>query len=107
MVHTNDKPKCHWCGKPCKPIYRVVCLDCGHKGYQHPMSQAEKASCDGGRCPCRNVHVYFGNDGQANWNRFQKQLVGFGLQEKGLFCTQTCAVWWALKYAEKLKASQT
>jgi hypothetical protein len=91
------RPKCKWCAKPCRPVYELICQDCGHAAYWHLYNK--QTSCQDGKCPCRNIHYAFNDSDTANPDRFKKTLQGFGLQAKSLFCTQDCAVRWALKYA--------
>lgn len=98
----EERPKCEWCGKRLAPKYDDICKDCAHPAYSHPWSSesATTKTCKREACTCTAVYpVNWGNQKkEAIRAQFPKKITGYGIQKRGLFCTNACAIEWAHKY---------
>lgn len=92
---------CKWCGKQLGAKFERRCKDCGHDIHLHRVGwTSQRKLCAAPNCSCLAVqptrldHVS---------EQFPRQRVGFGLEARGLFCTETCAVNWAHKHAAEAR----
>lgn len=90
---------CKWCGKKLGGKFARRCKDCGHGMYWHRISpSSQQLSCRGVvGCACTAIQPQ--SRLERTSEQFPRQRVGFGLDAKGLFCTNACAVAWAHKHA--------
>jgi hypothetical protein len=90
---------CKWCGKKLGSRFARRCKDCKHDVYWHQMHPTSAVKqCRGAQgCTCtalRPQSIY-----ERTSEQFPRQRIGYGLDARGLFCTQGCAVSWAHKHA--------